>query len=100
MAAEIIEFPERRAEDRLVSSVARLEAIVREIERVAADDPEAGLDRLLGAMERMGQQLVDLADLLLDQATRLQAQSTFQSLSDKIAETRDRFERRDGGSSV
>lgn len=93
MAADIIEFPERGREDRLVASIARLEAIVREVERVAADDPEAGLVGLLAAMERMGHRMVDLACLLLDDETRAQAQIVFVSLTDKIAETRDTFDR-------
>ncbi|WP_025032363.1 hypothetical protein [Bradyrhizobium sp. DOA9] len=93
MAAEIIEFPERGSEDRLVASAARLEAVVREVERVAADDPKAGLDALLAAMERMGHQLVDLACLLLDEETKAQAQIAFISLAEKIAETRDAFDR-------
>ncbi len=92
MSAVIIEFPEQGGEDRLVTSVARLEAIVREVERVAADAPEAGLDALLAAMERMGHQLVDLACLLLDEEARAQAQMAFISLTDKIAETRDTFD--------
>lgn len=100
MAAEIIEFPERRPQDRLVFSVARLEAMVREVERVAADDPEAGLDRLLAATERIGQQLVDLAGLLLDEVTRLQAQSAFESLAEKIAETRETFDQLGGRKST
>ncbi|TGN84261.1 hypothetical protein EOW77_0022695 [Bradyrhizobium yuanmingense] len=77
MAAEIIEFPERGRKDRLVSSVARLEAIISEVERFAPDDPGSGLDGLLAAMERMGHQLVDLACLLLDDETRAQAQIAF-----------------------
>ena len=96
MAAEIIEFPERGREDRLVSSIKRLEAIVREVERAAADDPGAGLDGLLAAMERMGHQLVDLACLLLDEEAKSQAQLAFISLTVKIAETRDTFERLGG----
>ena len=91
MAAEIIEFPER-GRDRLVSSIARLETIVREVERIVADEPEAGVDRLLAIMERMGDQLVDLASLVLDEGSKLQAQKAFISLSDKIAETRLAFE--------
>lgn len=100
MAAKIIEFPERRHEDRLVASIARLEAIVREVERVAADDPQAGVDAVLAAMERMGHQLVDLACLLLDEEKRAQAQMAFICLTDKIAETRNAFERPDRGSST
>jgi len=100
MAAEIIEFPERGSEDRLVASVARLEVIVREVERVAAHDPEAGLDGLLAAMERMGHQLVDLACLLLDEETRARAQMAFISLTDRIAETRDTFDQLKGRSST
>lgn len=93
MAAEIIEFPERGHEDRLVASIARLEAILREVERVAADDPNAGLGALLAAMERMGHQLVDLACLLLDEEAKAQAQMALISLTEKIAETRDAFDR-------
>jgi len=91
MAAEIIEFPER-GRDRLVSSIARLETIVREIERIVAEEPEAGVDRLLAIMERMGDRLVDLASLVIDEESKLQAQKAFISLSDKIAETREAFE--------
>lgn len=91
MAAEIIEFPERGRE-RLASSIARLETIVREVERIVADEPEAGVDRLLAIMERMGDQLVDLASLVLDEESKQQAQKAFISLSDKIAETRLAFE--------
>ena len=92
MAAEIIEFPER-GRDRLVSSIARLETIAREVERIVADEPEAGVDRLLAIMERMGDRLVDLATLVLDEESKLQARKAFISLSDKIAETREAFER-------
>ncbi|AWM09899.1 hypothetical protein [Bradyrhizobium symbiodeficiens] len=91
MAAEIIEFPER-GRDRLVSSIARLETIVREVERIVADEPEAGVDRLLAIMEHMGDRLVDLATLVLDEESKLQARKAFISLSDKIAETREAFE--------
>lgn len=96
MDAEIIEFPERGREHRLVSATARLESIVREVERVVADEPVAGVDSLLAIMERMGDQLVDLASLLLDEESKLQAQRAFISLSDKIAETRETFERLGG----
>ncbi|MHB0771402.1 hypothetical protein [Bradyrhizobium sp. 5.13L] len=92
MAAEIIAFPEPDRGDRIVSSIARLEAVLRDVERVAADDPGAGIDRLLAAMERMSDQLVDLACLLLDEDAKLQAQGAFISLSDKIAETRETFD--------
>ncbi|TCU66519.1 hypothetical protein EDE08_11175 [Bradyrhizobium sp. R2.2-H] len=98
MAAEIIAFPESDRGDRLVSSIARLEAVLRDVERVGADDPGANLDQLLAAMERMSDQLVDLACLLLDEDAKLQAQSTFRSLSDKIAETRDTFDQLGGRS--
>lgn len=91
MAAEIIEFPER-GRDRLVSSIARLETIVREVERIVADEPEAGVDRLLAIMEHMGDRLVDLATLVLDEESKLQARKAFISLSDRIAETREAFE--------
>jgi hypothetical protein len=100
MAAEIIEFPERGREDRLIASVTRLEAIVREVERIAADDPKAGLDELVAAMERMGHRLVDLASLLLDDETKARVQMAFISLTDKIAETRDTFDRLGGRSST
>ncbi|HXH47019.1 MAG TPA: hypothetical protein VNK51_24665 [Bradyrhizobium sp.] len=96
MAAEIIEFPERGREDRLVSSVARLEAIVREVERVAADDPVAGIEQLLATMERMGDRLIDLACLLIDEESKLKAQRAFISLSDKIADTRQVLEQLEG----
>ena len=92
MDAEIIEFPERGRESRLVSSTARLEAIVREVERIVSDEPESGADRLLAMMELMGDQLVDLASLLLDDEAKLQALRAFQGLSDKIAQTRAAFE--------
>ena len=92
MDAEIIEFPECGREHRLVSATARLEAIVREVERVVADEPVAGVDSLLAIMKRMGDQLVDLASLLLDEESKLQAQRAFISLSDKIAKTRETFD--------
>ena len=92
MDAEIIEFPERGRENRLVSSTARLEAIAREVERIVSDEPESGADRLLAMMELMGDQLVDLACLLLEEEAKLQALSAFQGLSDKIAQTRAAFE--------
>ncbi|MDA9528019.1 MULTISPECIES: hypothetical protein [unclassified Bradyrhizobium] len=98
MAAEIIAFPEPDRGDRLVSSIARLEAVLRDVERVGAGDPGAGLDQMLAAMERMSDQLVDLAFLLLDEDAKLQAQSAFRSLSDKIAETRDTFDQLGGRS--
>ena len=98
MAAEIIAFPESDRGDRLVSSIARLEAVLRDVERVGADDPGASLDQLLAAMEHMSDQLVDLACLLLDEDAKLQAQSAFRSLSDKIAETRDTFDQLGGRS--
>ncbi|WP_155253782.1 hypothetical protein [Bradyrhizobium japonicum] len=91
MDAEIIEFPERGRENRLVAATARLEAIVRDVEGIASDEPAADADRLLAMMERMGGRLVDLAGLLLDQESKLQAQRAFKSLSDKIAETREAF---------
>ncbi len=98
MAAEIIAFPEPDRGNRLVSSIARLEAVLRDVERVGADDPGASLDQLLAAIERMSDQLVDLACLLLDEDAKLQARSTFRSLSDKIAETRDTFDQLGGRS--
>ncbi|MFB6418240.1 MULTISPECIES: hypothetical protein [Bradyrhizobium] len=96
MDAEIIEFPERGREKRLVSSTARLEAIVREVESVVAHEPAAGVDRLLAIMERMGDRLVDLASLVLDEESKLKAQKVFISLSDKIAETREAVEQLGG----
>jgi hypothetical protein len=96
MDAEIIEFPERGRENRLVSSTARLEAIVREVESVVAHEPAAGVDRLLAIMERMGDRLVDLASLVLDEESKLKAQKVFISLSDKIAETREAVEQLGG----
>lgn len=92
MDAEIIDFPERGREQRLVSATATLEAIVKEVERSVADEPAAGVDRLLAMMERMGDQLVDLASLLLNEESKLQAHEALKSLSDKIADTRDAFE--------
>lgn len=92
MDAEIIDFPERGREQRLASATARLEAIVREVEHIVADEPAAGVDRLLAMMERMGDQLVELASLLLNEDSKLQAHEAFKSLSDKIADTRDTFE--------
>ncbi|TQF40993.1 hypothetical protein UNPF46_08945 [Bradyrhizobium sp. UNPF46] len=100
MDAEIIEFPERGRDHRLVSSTARLEAIVREVERLVADEPQAGIDRLLSIMERMGDQLVDLASLMLDEESKLQARIAFKRLSDQIAETRAAFDRLGGGTST
>ncbi|AWM03667.1 hypothetical protein [Bradyrhizobium amphicarpaeae] len=97
MDAEILEFP-RRGGDRLVSSIARLETIVREVERIVADEPAAGVDRLLAIMECMGDRLVDLASLVLDEESKLQAQKAFISLSDKIAETREAVEQLGGRS--
>jgi hypothetical protein len=89
MAAEIIEFPNRDRGGPLVSSVARLEQIVRELERHSAGQPADGLDYLLAVMERMGVQLADLASHLLDDDARRPVERAFTSLSDKIAETRD-----------
>lgn len=92
MDAEIIEFPEHGRESRLFAATARLEAIVREVESIAADEPAADADRLLAMMERMGDRLVALACLLLDQESKLQAQRALKSLSGKIVETREAFE--------
>ena len=96
MDAEIIEFPEQGRDNRLASAIARLEAILREVERVAADEPVAGIDRLLALMERMGDQLVGLACNLLQEEPKLQAQRAFISLSDKIAETRKALDQLEG----
>jgi hypothetical protein len=89
VAAEIIEFPNRGHEDRLVNSVARLEQIVREVDRVAVGQPPDGLDHLLAVMERLGDRLVDLAYPLLDEDGKRSVRNAFTSLSQKIAETRD-----------
>lgn len=72
MDADIIEFPDRGREHRLASATARLEAIVREVERFGSDEPSAGIDQLLAIMERLSDQLVDLASLLLDEETKRQ----------------------------
>jgi hypothetical protein len=92
MDADIIEFPDRGREHRLASATARLEAIVREVERFGSDEPSAGIDQLLAIMERLSDQLVDLASLLLDEETKRQTQRAFISLSEEIAETRQAFE--------
>ncbi|MCK1385671.1 hypothetical protein [Bradyrhizobium sp. 21] len=91
MTAEIIEFPDRERQDPLVSSVARLEQIVREVEGLAVEQPAEGLAHLLTVMERLGDRLLDVAHHVLDEDGKLRAESAFTSLSDKIAETRDAF---------
>jgi hypothetical protein len=101
VTAEIIEFPKPGYHDPLVSSVARLEQIVREVDRLAVDSlatdqPADGLDHLLAVIERLGDQVVDLAYLLLDEDAKWTVQSAFTSLSDKIAETRAAFDAFDG----
>lgn len=89
MAAEIIEFPNRGHEDRLVNSVARLEQIVREVDRVAVGQPPDGLDHLLAVMQCLGDRLVDLAYPLLDEDGKRRVRNAFTSLSQKIAKARD-----------
>jgi hypothetical protein len=96
VAAEIIEFPDPRQHDPLVSCVARLEQMVREVDRLAADQPAECLDHLLAVMERFGDRLVDLAHLVLDDDAKQSVQIAFTSLSDKIAATRDAFDECDG----
>ncbi len=66
--------------------------MVREVDRLAADQPAEGLDHLLGVMEHLGDRLVDLAHLVLDEDGKRRVQIAFASLSDKIAETRDAFD--------
>jgi hypothetical protein len=100
VAAEIIEFPNRGHQDPLVSSVARLEQMVREVEHLAADQSAEGLDHLLAVMERFGDRLVDLAHLVLDDDARRSVQIAFTSLSDKIAVTRDAFDECDGATDL
>ncbi|WP_439392255.1 hypothetical protein ACRQ5Q_21615 [Bradyrhizobium sp. PMVTL-01] len=89
MTADIVEFPMRRHEDRLVLAVIRLEEIVREVERIAVEQPADGLHCLLAVMERLGDGLVDSSSLLLDDDANGRIQSAFTSLSIKIAETRE-----------
>jgi hypothetical protein len=96
VAAEIIEFPNPGHQDLLVSSVARLEQMVKEVDRLAADQPAECLDHLLAVMERFGDRLVDLAHLVLDDDAKRSVQVAFMSLSDKIAATRDAFDGCDG----
>jgi hypothetical protein len=100
VAAEIIEFPDRGHQDPLVSSVARLEQMVREVDRLAAGQPTEGLDHLLAVMERFGDRLVDLAHLVLDDDAKLSVQIAFTLLSDKIAATRDAFDECDGATDL
>jgi len=88
LTAEIIEFPMQKHDDRLVSVAVGLEEILREVERLAAEQPADGLDRLLTVMERLGDKLVESASLLLDEDTTGQVQTLFTALSAKIAETR------------
>jgi len=92
LTAQIIEFPVRRHGDRLVSAVMRLEEIVREVERLAAEQPADGLDRLLTVIERLGHRLVESASLLLDDHANGQVRAAFKSLSAKIADTREAFD--------
>jgi len=92
VAAEIIEFPSHGYQDPLVTSVARLEQMVKEVDRLAAEQPADGLDQLLVVMARFGDRLVDLAHLVLDDDARRSVQIAFTSLSDKIAATRDAFD--------
>jgi hypothetical protein len=96
VAAEIIEFPNRGHQDPLVSSVARLEQMVREVDRLATDQHAECLDHLLAVMERFGDRLVDLAHFVLDDDAKRSVQIAFTSLSDKIAATRDAFDECDG----
>jgi hypothetical protein len=96
VAAEIIEFPLRGHQDPLVSSVARLEQMVREVDGLAANQPAEDLDHLLAVMERFGDRLVDLAHLVLDDDAKRSVQIAFTSLSDKIAATREAFDECDG----
>jgi hypothetical protein len=96
VAAEIIEFPNPGQQDQLVSSVARLEQMVKEVDRLAAEQPAECLDHLLAVMERFGDRLVDLAHLVLDDDAKRSVQVAFMSLSDKIAATRDAFDGCDG----
>jgi hypothetical protein len=96
VAAEIIEFPNRGHQDPLVTSVARLEQMVREVDRLAAEQPAEGLDQLLVVMARFGDRLVDLAHLVLDDDAKRSVQIAFTSLSDKIVATRDAFDGCDG----
>lgn len=79
----------RKHEDRLATAVIRLEEIVREVERLAAEQPADGLHHLLAVMERLGDNLVESSSLLLDEDANVRIQAAFASLSAKIAEARD-----------
>ena len=93
MSAEIIAFPMRRHEGHLVTTIMRLEEIVREVERLATEQPADGLDRLLTATERLGYRLVESASPLLDDHANGQLQAAFKTLSAKIADIREAFDR-------
>jgi hypothetical protein len=89
LTADIIEFPLRRHEDSLVSAVIRLEEILREIERIAVEQPADGLHHLLTVVEHLGDRLVETSSLLLDHDANGRIQTAFTVLSEKIAETRE-----------
>ena len=89
MTAEIIEFPMSSPEDRLVSAVVRLEQIVREVERIAVEQPADNLHRLLAVMEHLGDGVVESSALLLDHDANGRIQTAFASLCEKIADTRE-----------
>ncbi|MGY3233164.1 hypothetical protein ACVMAJ_000054 [Bradyrhizobium sp. USDA 4448] len=89
LIAEIIEFPLRRHEDNLVPAVIRLEEIVREIERIAVEQPADGLHHLLTVIEHLGDRMVETSSLLLDDDANGRIQTVFTRLSEKIAETRE-----------
>ncbi|MGO4512670.1 hypothetical protein CT676_37430 [Bradyrhizobium sp. MOS001] len=89
MTDEIIEFPLRKHEDRLVSAVIRLGELVREVERLADEQPADDLHRLLNVMERFVNKLVESSSLLLDEDAQGRVQTAFTSLSGKITETRE-----------
>ena len=89
MTAEIIEFPMSSPEDRLMSAVVRLEQIVREVERIALEQPAHSLHRLLTVMEHLGDGLVESSALLLDHDANGRIQTAFASLCEKIAEARE-----------
>ena len=89
MTAEIIEFPMSSPEDRLMSAVVRLEQIVREVERIALEQPAHSLHRLLTVMEHLGDGLVESSALLLDHGANGRIQTAFASLCEKIGEARE-----------